>query len=145
MSTTTINVNNVNNHGTLGAELNVTDNTLRVAAGSGQRFATHPGTHYYLTLRDGNAIERVRVTNRAGDVLSIQRAQDGTSERRWPKNTCISVEWSPAQLCEFMAECGAGTPAPSVNAGTYCLTSCTCVTIDGAGRITNITAPINCA
>lgn len=138
--------NNVGNRTLLARPISASATSMAVPAGRGPSFAVGPGNHYYLTIRDDSgAVERVKVTARVGDTLTVQRGQDGTTARNWNQSACLAVEWSPAMLCEFVQACMVGGPAPSgVNAGTYCLSKCTCIAVGADGRITNIENGTGC-
>lgn len=137
--------NNVGNSTNLPRALSATAATIPVPAGMGARFSVAAGNHYYLTLRDGTYLERVKVTGRVGDVLSVERGQDGTAARAWNQGDCVKVEWNPAMLCEFVTTCLNQTPTPSgVDAGTYCLSRCTCLDVGADGRITKIENGTGC-
>lgn len=136
--------NNVGNSTSLPRALSATATTIPVPAGMGARFAVATGNHYYLTLR-GTYVERVKVTGRVGDVLSVVRGQDGTAARPWNQGDCMKVEWNPAMLCEFVTTCLNQAPSPSgVNAGSYCLSRCTCIDVGTDGRITKIENGTGC-
>ncbi len=68
---------------TLAAAINTTATSLSVASGQGAYFPALAGTNYfYATLVDAsNNLEIVKCTARSGDVLTVTRAQDGTSAR----------------------------------------------------------------
>lgn len=140
-----LNANPVNNRSTLAVPIASTLNRVYVQAGHGPLFDPGVGNHYYLTIRQAGMVERVRVTGRSGDILTVARGQDGTTARSWNQGACLVVEWSPAMLCEFVQQCMAGGPTPSgVDAGTYCLSQCHCITVGSDGRITNIEGGMGC-
>ena len=80
----------------LGA-LSAVATSLTVAAGTGDRFPSPSGTDYFLlTLADvsggtESAWEIVKVTARVGDVLTIERAQEGTVARIWNSGTPVDL------------------------------------------------------
>ena len=141
-----LDVTNYGNTGKLGGAITSTQTVLPLVAGSGALFGLATGTHYWLTIRNGSAIERVKVTARVGETLIVAgRGMDGTTAAAWNAGACLSIEWNPTQLCEFTQQCMAGTPLPSaVTPGTFCLDKCTCITIDASGRITNINKGASC-
>jgi hypothetical protein len=138
--------NNVGNAALLPIPLSAAATTLHVPAGRGAAFAVGAGNHYYLTLRDdSNSVERVKVTARIGDMLTVVRGQDGTVARSWNQGACLKVEWSPAMMCEFVTTCLNQTQTPSgVTAGTYCLSKCTCIDVGSDGRLTKIELGTGC-
>lgn len=124
---------------TLAKPLSASATQVYLPLGGGATFALAAGDHTYLTLRQGDLMERVRVTGRSGDVLQVTRGADNTSPRDWVAGTCINVEWGPAMMCEFVNQCVAGAAHPTgVTPGVYCLNSCACLTVASDGRITNI-------
>lgn len=135
----------VHNRSALPRPISATAAQIPVEAGRGAMFDPGPGNHYYLTIRQDGMVERVRVTGRSGDLLQVQRGVDGTVARNWNQNACLTVEWNPAMLCEFIQQCMNGGPTPSgVTAGTYCLSQCHCVTVGADGRITAIEGGTGC-
>ena len=141
-----LDVTNYGNTGKLGGAVTATQTVLPLVAGTGNLFSLAASTHYWLTIRSGAAMERVKVTARVGDTLVVAgRGMDGTTATAWNANACLSVEWNPTQLCEFVQQCTAGIPLPSsVTPGTFCLDKCTCITVDATGRITNINKGTSC-
>jgi hypothetical protein len=141
-----LNVNSYGNKGAIGAPVTATQTTLPLKSGQGALFDPGTGNHFWLTIHDSTGTERVKVTGRTGDILILAgRAMDGTTARTWNVGACVSVEWSPTQLCEFVQGCTAGAAAPTaVTPGTYCFDKCTCFTVDSSGRFTSITGGASC-
>lgn len=141
-----LNATNVGQHTTLASAISASDLTLRLPGGAGSAFDPGTGNHYYMTIRSGTQIERVKVIGRTGDLLTLEgRGADGTSARQWPVNACLSIEWNPAQLCEFVKNCMEGAASPSgVSPQTVCMGSCTCFDVDASGRITRISGGQSC-
>ena len=117
---------------------------LVLPTGVGGQFIPAAGTHYNLTLRRGNRREVVDVTGGTGDTLFIARGMDHTVPMEWPAGTCVSVEWNPEQLCEFVHDCTGAAQPGIIAPGVYCLDCATCITVDAAGRITNIDGAEKC-
>lgn len=67
----------------LAAGINSAATTVTLSAGYGARLTQYAAGEYeYMTLVDqSNNMEIVKVTSRTGDILTIIRAQDGTSAR----------------------------------------------------------------
>lgn len=130
----------------LASAITASQTTLRVSAGHGQALDPGAGNHYYLTIRSGTSVERVKVIGRSGDVLTLEgRGTDGTVARAWPAGACLTVEWNPAQLCEFVQNCVAGAAEPTgVEPQTVCMSSCTCIDVGADGRITRISGGASC-
>lgn len=141
-----LNANPVGTKVSLGKPATATDLTLTLKSGEGARVAPGPGNHIWVTLRRGAKVERVKVIARNGDVLSLEgRGADGTSAQDWIAGDCVSVEWSPAMMCEYITACMASAPAPSgVTPGTYCLDRCTCLEVGTDGRIMKIDQGSSC-
>lgn len=75
----------------LASSINASATTLTVNTGAGSLFPSPvSGTSFFkLTLIDaatGQLTEIVHVTARAGDVMTIERAQEGTAARVWSAN-----------------------------------------------------------
>lgn len=141
-----LDANNVGARGSLPRGISSSDLSIpRPAANPGQ-FSIGANSHYYLTLRDGSRVERLKVTGMAGNLLAVMRGVDGTTPLSWPAGTCMLIEWNPAQLCEFVQQCtNIGPSATGLEAGRYCLTGCTCLDVDSLGRITNIDQGTPCS
>lgn len=84
----------LNNYATQLAEPLVIGETTLTITGSGEQFAdASPSTPYALTLAERNIRgvdlrrEIVHVTGRAGNVLTVVRAREGTGEDDWPQAT----------------------------------------------------------
>ena len=139
-----LNVNNYGNTGELAATAEATDTSLVVRSFDAPKFNTPAGSHYYLTIRQDARREVVLVTGVLGTNLTVVRAEDGTTAQRFTAGACITVEWNPAQLLEFLgAGPGGCTAVPGV-AGTYCLGCTTCITVDGCGRVTQVNGAGGC-
>lgn len=74
-----------NAFGTLAASINDSVTSITVASGQGARFPTlGAGDYFYATLINiSNEFEIVQCTARIGDVLTVTRAQDGTTARAY--------------------------------------------------------------
>jgi hypothetical protein len=76
-----------NARSTLGASLSVGGTTITLASGGGALFPNPaPGQQFALTLNDlatQTVFETVWCTARAGDVLTVLRAQEGTAALAW--------------------------------------------------------------
>lgn len=125
-------------------KVSASDRFLYLNTGLGASFKPVEGTHYYATLYSGVAKrEIVLVTAASGDMLEVQRGEDGTLEQEFPAGSCLIVEWNPAQLCEFVQTCVTGE-SPVMSPGVYCLECNTCITVDAYGRITKIDGVEKC-
>ena len=76
-----------NARSTLGASLSIGGTTITLASGGGALFPNPgPNQQFALTLNDAATqalFETVWCTSRAGDVLTVLRAQEGTSALAW--------------------------------------------------------------
>lgn len=76
-----------NARSTLGASLSIGGTTITLASGGGALFPNPgPGQQFALTLNDAATqalFETVWCTSRAGDVLTVIRAQEGTNALAW--------------------------------------------------------------
>ena len=76
-----------NARSTLGASLSLGGTTITLASGGGALFPNPaPGQQFALTLNDAATqalFETVWCTARAGDVLTVIRAQEGTNALAW--------------------------------------------------------------
>lgn len=95
-----------NNAGSmLAVSINAAALTLQVGGGHGALFPLPTGGDYFLvTLTDaaGN-IEIVKCTARASDVLTIERAQEGTSAQSWTGAACrVELRNTAATLERFV-------------------------------------------
>lgn len=72
---------------TIEAPLDVAATSIFLTAGTGARFPSLAADQIFIgTLSNatGSLIEIVNVTARSGDVLTVERAQQGTVDQEWP-------------------------------------------------------------
>ena len=124
--------------------IGTTDTQLKVNAGDGFKFVVPPDDYYYATLRANGVFEHVRVVAVDSDTLVVQRGQDNTVAQSFPANTCIVVEWNPAQLCEYVKQCALNETPTGVIPGTYCMSCDTCFEIGADGRIKAVNGSTQC-
>lgn len=76
---------------TLASGINAGNTSITVQTGHGSKFPSPTlGTDYFLaTLSSGSAIEIIKCTARSGDVLTITRAQEGTTAQSWSSGTTV--------------------------------------------------------
>lgn len=139
-----LNMSDYGNSGELISTAEASALELFVRSADAPRFAVPAGDYYWLTIRQDVRREVVRVTATHGTRLTVVRGEDGTQAQRFTAGACVSVEWNPAQMREFLASVATGCePQPGV-AGTHCLGCTTCITVDGCGRITAVNGAGGC-
>ncbi|HHT1608862.1 TPA: hypothetical protein ACTYOM_002430, partial [Klebsiella pneumoniae] len=84
-----------NAESTLASAISATDTSLIVSAGTGAEFpdAVAGESYFKLTITDaatGSQVEIVNVTAKAGDIFTIERAQEGTLARAWAANDMVA-------------------------------------------------------
>ena len=87
---------------TLAATALLADVTITLATGEGDRFPA-PGTDEVamLTIQNGSAFEIVACTSRAGDILTVARAQDGTASQTWTAGSSVDQRLPAGVLAAF--------------------------------------------
>lgn len=139
-----INVSKWSSHSKLSKPVSADTTELSVRFGDGLRFRLPEQDYCYATIRSHGKYEHVKILSVKGDVLHVVRGQDNTQAQMWPQESCIEVEWNPAQVCEFTKQCVLGTSPTAVDAGVYCLDCNTCITIGDDGRIVAIDGEKSC-
>jgi hypothetical protein len=98
-----------NGESVVGVDLAMAAVSLTLATGDGPKFPAVPDPlvdFYLVTLTDGpneTLWEIVKVTDRTGDVLTIERAQEGTLDLAWPAVfTNVSLRETKETLERFM-------------------------------------------
>ncbi len=80
-----------NSNGILASDINDTQTTITMVTGQGANFPsiTAPNEIFFITLQNYAAqlVEICRVTDRAGDVFTVVRGQDGTLAQSWAAAT----------------------------------------------------------
>jgi len=92
-------------YATLFQAVSASDTELILPPGGAAVFLTRwsPGKVMYLTLVDPNRnVEIVKVTNITGDVLTVERGQDGTGARAWTAGTIVCQRAIAADFSMFM-------------------------------------------
>lgn len=141
-----LNATPVGTHTQLASAMTASQLTMQVTPGTGSLLAPGAGNYFYITLRRSTAFEHMKVVGRVGDTLTLDsRGVDGSTAQAWASGACVSVEWTPTQLCTFVQQCMAGAPTPTgVSPQTVCMSSCKCITVAADGRITSITGGDSC-
>lgn len=88
---------------TLASSISTSATTITVSTGQGALFpAISGGNLFYATLTDSsNNLEIVKVTGRASDVLTVVRAQEGTTARAYAAADKIELRIPAAALNNF--------------------------------------------
>lgn len=94
-------VNN-NAFGTLAVGISDSDTAITLQAGQGSRFPTiASGEYFYATLINvSNQLEIIKVTARVGDVLTVVRAQDGSTATSYVVGDRVEMRFVAALLNE---------------------------------------------
>jgi microcystin-dependent protein len=96
----------------LAVQAQLSDITLTVTNGTGSRFPSPAANEWFFaTIQVGVNYEIVKCTARAGDVLTVDRAQDGTSARLWGIGASIDMRIPKIVLEAFVQN---GPPTGSV-------------------------------
>lgn len=82
-----------NSSGTLATAISASDTGISLTTGDGAEFPTlGTGDYFYATIQDvNNHFEIVKVTARAGDTMTIVRAQEGTLAISFPANSRFEI------------------------------------------------------
>lgn len=100
----------------LAVAVNVGDDEVRVIAGHGVRFPVidTAGDWFPLAVENENGdIEIMRATGRNGDVITVLRGEEGSTERGFQSGALVELRLTVAALdarIEMMIEAGGGTP-----------------------------------
>lgn len=104
--------------GAIYGSISDADTTITLATGHGARFPSVGSDYFLATLIgvDGNGAENaweiVKVTARSNDVLTVVRAQEGTTAAIWASGTRIEARATAATFGSFLVATG-------VTPGTY--------------------------
>lgn len=98
-----------NSNGMLVADINNATTTITMVAGQGNNFPsiTAPDEIFFITLQNYAAqlVEICRVTDRAGDVFTVDRGQDGTTAKAWTAaDTAIQLRVTKETLEAFVQQ-----------------------------------------
>lgn len=136
---------------TLAVAITTTTTSLTLAAGTGAKFpALSGGNWFMLTLYSVTGVteslwEIVKCTARSGDVLTVVRAQEGTTARSWSIGTPVELRLTASVASDLVTEVYTGIPsyldtkAPLVNAAL------TAPNISGgtlSGTLATLTTPL---
>lgn len=94
----------------LAVQAQLVATTIQVANGTGNRFpAPAANEFFYATIQTGVNWEIVKCTARAGDVLTVERAQDGSLARLWGIGASIDMRIPNIVLESFLQDSDAST------------------------------------
>ena len=101
-----------NASGTLAISLAPGDASITLGAGQGSAFpAIGPGQYALVTLEDSSGvIEIVKAITRTGDVMNIERAQEGTLAAAFASGSRVEVRVTAASLNNFLQKAGDTMP-----------------------------------
>jgi hypothetical protein len=87
----------------LASSITTSSTTITVTTGAGAQFpGITGGNYFYATLTDSsNNLEIVKVTGRASDVLTVVRAQEGTTARAYSAADKIELRLTAAGMNSF--------------------------------------------
>ena len=87
----------------LASSITTSSTTITVTTGAGAQFpAISSGNYFYATLTDSsNNLEIVKVTARASDVMTVVRAQEGTTARAYAAADKIELRVTAAGMNSF--------------------------------------------
>ena len=105
-----------NSYGTLLASIGPTDTSLTLSAGQGANFPSlSSGEYFYATLiNTANQLEIVKVTGITGDVMTIVRAQEGTTNRTYVVGDRVEQRITAALLNEKANKAGDSFTSPTI-------------------------------
>jgi len=103
--------------GTLAIACSSTATTLQLTSGQGANFpAPSAGQAFYAVLQNGSVWESVLCTGNSSDILTVTRAQEGTTAQAFASNTVIEMRFTAAVLNAFIQAYSANYASPTGNA-----------------------------
>lgn len=105
---------------TLAAGISNSATSITLTTGQGARFPTlGAGDYFYATLIDvSNNLEIVKVTARSTDVLTVVRAQEGTTARAYSTGDRIELRITAATFTDAVNEIGPTQVSSKTNTAT---------------------------
>ncbi len=87
---------------TLASTCSIVATSLAVQTGHGSRFPSPTGDQRVaITVQNGSAFEIMEVTARAGDILTVERAKDGTIAQTWLAGSSVDIRLPRIVLDSF--------------------------------------------
>lgn len=114
-----------NAYGTLSVSTDVSSTTITLSEGEGARFPSPVGSDFFVVtaFTQDNTMEIMYCTARDGDVLTVQRAQEGTSAVAFSVGTRVENRFTAGMyswIVDYVANIGASAGVPS---GVICMWS----------------------
>lgn len=106
--------------GNLAAPMTTGDTTLTLQSGQGARFPVlgagdwHPVT----VVKVDGSLEIMRATARTGDILTVSRAQEGTTALAFSANDLAQLRWTKAVVDELIMRDGTVAMTGNLDLGT---------------------------
>ena len=95
----------------------ITNSATSITVTDGSTFPAISSPDYaYLTLASATATEVVKCTNRAGNVLTVLRAQEGTTASAFTTDDRVELRLTSAMLTDVLAETVANAATSATNA-----------------------------
>lgn len=127
---------------TLASGITASSTTLSLATGGGTLFPaiTAPDFAHVTLVDSSNNIEIVKVTARSGDVLTVVRAQEGTTARSFATGSKVDLRVTAAGLANKLDKDTGGTVA-----GNLTVTGATTLTggVSGNLAVSGTTVTVN--
>ena len=107
-----------NAYGTLTVSVDVSSTTLTLSEGEGARFPSPVGDDFFVVtvFTQENTMEIMYCTGRDGDVLSVTRAQEGTTAVSFPVGARVENRFTAGMyswIVDYVASIGASVGVPS--------------------------------
>ena len=133
---------------TLASGITASNISLSLATGAGALFPaiTAPDFAYVTLVDSSNNIEIVKVTARSGDVLTVVRAQEGTTARSFATGSKVDLRVTAAGLTNKLDKDTGGTVTGNVAVGgTLAVTGATTLTggVSGSMAVSGTTITVN--
>ena len=137
---------------TLAVAITTTTTSLTLATGTGAKFpALSGGNWFMLTLYAVTGVaeslwEIVKCTARSGDVLTVVRAQEGTTARPWSIGTPVELRLTASVASDLVTEVYTGIPSYLGTKAPLANAALTTPSVSGgtlSGTVATLTAPLN--
>ena len=107
-----------NAFGTLAVDINTAASTLVLRLGNGANFPDLSGNdYYYLTIANGSsAPEIVKCVSKSGDILTVQRGQEGTAAQPATAGNRVELRVTAKSVIDLVSALGAFVSVKSYGA-----------------------------